>query len=152
GTSCRAAGRRSTGRGRDSSGPPRSQARSSDRPCSCTSTNRACAGARRTTRSSRAARRAGRRRPRDRATAAARSTLKAALEQREHGVDAVHPPDLLAFVDPPRVIADGHFHDAAARTKQLRRELRLEIEADASETNAVEDVAPERLVCRLHVG
>src|SRR4051812_17844895 len=54
------------------------------------------------------------------------------LHQRVDRVDAIGPPDLLAFIDAPRVIADRHLDDSSSRKKELPRELGLEVEADAA--------------------
>jgi hypothetical protein len=46
-----------------------------------------------------------------------RSSREAALEQRVDRIHSVDPPHLLPFLDPPRVVADRHFHDPAPRPK-----------------------------------
>src|SRR4051812_21748325 len=81
-----------------------------------------------------------------------RSHAHTALHQYVDGVEAVGPSHFLPFIDAARVVAHRHLVDAAAGQEQLRRQLRLEIEADAAQPDAVERRAAEYLVGGLHVG
>src|SRR5204863_7919502 len=58
------------------------------------------------------------------------SSRKSAFQQGVHGVDAVDPSNLLAFVGPARLVADRHFQDSMSGAQKPRRDLRLEIEPD----------------------
>src|SRR5262245_49081896 len=74
------------------------------------------------------------------------------FEQCVDGVNAVGPPDLLSLIHAARVIADRDFDDSPSREQELRRQLGLEVEADTTKPDALDDVAAEYFVGRLHVG
>src|SRR5579864_1973714 len=72
-------------------------------------------------------------------------------DQGPQRAEPVLPGDLLAFVELAAVVGDRHLVDAIAATKDLGRDLRLEVKAVGDDRDAVEDLAVEELVAGLHV-
>src|SRR6266853_731467 len=61
-----------------------------------------------------------------------------AFQQGVYGIDAVDPANLLALVDPTRVVGNRHLDDGVSGQQQLGGQLRLEVKADAPQFDALE--------------
>src|SRR5258706_4869685 len=85
-------------------------------------------------------------------TSTKRSIDEAELDDRPERRDAIERADLLAFVVGPPAVGDRHLVDAAAELRDLRGDLRLEVEAVRADADLLEHRTAEHLVARLHVG
>lgn len=82
----------------------------------------------------------------------ARSFKKTASQQRPDRFHAVLPADFFAFVAGAGVIGDGDFVDAITGLEDFGGDLRFKVEADPFEAELLQNLGPEHLVRRFHVG
>ena len=81
-----------------------------------------------------------------------KSVRKTIADDAPKSLDAIFPGDFLTFFISASRIGNGHFVDAPIPFCDFGGNFRLESEAIGPELDALEDLAAENFVARLHIG